>query len=101
MKKSGRAKPTAAQDLRHTAARDLGCINHPGTPASIHHCRENLGMGQAVNHDDFLNLCFYCHQDSSAGNISIHFNPIAFRKKYGTETQLMEKLNLMLREISY
>jgi hypothetical protein len=90
MKRKGRSKPTAEQQRRHDAIRALGCIIC-GRPAAIHHIREDLGMGQKVNHDRVLGICFDHHQSEEAGAISIHGTPILFQETYGTEYELEQK----------
>ena len=90
MKRKGRKKPTAEQQRYHDQVRDLGCLIC-GQPAAIHHVREGLGMGQAVDHDRVLPLCYSHHQGEELGDISLHGNTKEFEEMYGTEIEL-EKL---------
>lgn len=92
MKKKGRKKPTAEQQRRHDKIRDLGCIIC-GNWCSIHHIREDLGMGQAVDHDRVLGICYDHHQSEAAGAISIGKTPKLFWETYGTEAELETKTN--------
>lgn len=95
MKRKGRKKPTAEQQRYHDKVRALGCIIC-GRPAVIHHVMEGLGMGQAVDHDRPLPLCYDHHQSEEAGAVSIHGTPKEFVEAYGTEAELEEKLKCRL-----
>lgn len=91
MKRRGREKPTADQQHYHDKIRALGCIIC-GRPAAIHHIREGLGMGQAVNHWKIIPLCYDHHQSEENGCISIHGTPLLFIETFGTATELERKL---------
>lgn len=91
MKRKGRKRPTAEQQRYHDEVRELGCIIC-GRPAAIHHIREGLGLGQAVNHDRVLPLCYADHQSAEAGAVSIHNKPREFVLLYGTESELEQKV---------
>lgn len=95
MKRKGRKKPTAEQQRYHEKVRALGCLIC-GQPASIHHVREGLGMGQAVDHDRVLPLCYCDHQSEEAGCISLHGSPKEFIELHGTEIELDEILKIRL-----
>lgn len=100
MKRKGRKKPTAEQQRYHDKIRSLGCIICK-RPAALHHIRDGLGMGQTVNHDRVLPLCYDNHQSQEAGSISIHGTPKEFEEMYGTEIELEKLLERKLREIGY
>lgn len=91
MKSKGRTPPTAEQAHYHDTVRDVGCLVCR-SPASIHHVRDGLGMGQKVNHWRVLPLCYEHHQADGAGDISIHGSPKEFRELYGSEVDLEIKL---------
>lgn len=90
MKRKGRKPPTSEQKRRHDAIRELGCVIC-GRPGNIHHIREDLGMGQAVDHDRIICLDYDHHQSEEAGAISIHGTPMLFQETYGTESELEQK----------
>ena len=100
MKRKGRKKPTAKQQAYHDIVRFIGCIVC-GNHASIHHIREGLGMGQAVNHDEVLPLCYDDHQSEESGCVSLHGDPAGFVKSKGTEMDLKIKLRKKLKDIGY
>jgi hypothetical protein len=92
MKRKGRKPPTAAQKRRHDLLRKTGCVICFRYP-HIHHIREGLlGMGQAVDHDRVLPLCYDHHQSETTGAISLHGTPREFKEAFGTELELEQKL---------
>ncbi len=95
MKRKGRSKPTAEQQRRHDKIRALGCIVC-GNMAAIHHIREGLGMGQKVNHDRVLGICYDHHQSEESEAISIHGTPALFVFAFGTESELEIETNKRL-----
>lgn len=95
MKRRGRKRPTAEQQRYHDQVRALGCLIC-GNTAQIHHIREGLGMGQAVNHDRVLPLCYDHHQSEEFGCISLHGSPGEFVELHGTEIELEEILKIRL-----
>lgn len=73
-----------------------GCIackmdGYEDSQATIHHIRHGMGMGQRNNHFNVLPLCKLHHQDGGYG-VALHAGQEAFEAKYGTETELLEKL---------
>lgn len=61
---------------------DLGCIIHPGTPATLHHTRKGAGMGQRRGDHRALPLCLYCHQTGPTGDC-IEKGIAAWEAKHG------------------
>jgi hypothetical protein len=64
----------------------LGCLIH-GTPAVVHHIREQQGMGQRAGHFLTIPLCPECH----VGAFSIHKTPREFQALYGDELDLLNE----------
>jgi len=82
--------PTKQQKLRWDKIASLGCIIC-GSPACIHHA--STGGGGRKNHDIVLPLCRLHHQ----GALGIHtLGRKAWARIYGTEQELLEKLEEML-----
>lgn len=87
IKKTKRKTPDEIIHLDRVAS--LGCIIC-GSPASIHHIRTGMGMGQRAGHFDVLPLCHRHHQ----GADGIHtIGTKVWQKKYGTEIELLKKVN--------
>lgn len=81
---------------------DMGCIacllsGHQGTPAEIHHIRHGMGLGQRNDHFKAIPLCPAHHRGTSGNKIaSVHGAPNAFALEFGTELQLLSKVNELL-----
>ena len=74
----------------------LGCIICGG-PANLHHLRTGVGMGQRGR--DVLPLCQKHHQHGGFG-VAYHAGAREFEKNFGTELELLEKVNKLL-EVRY
>lgn len=86
---------TADEQKWGDAIVELGCIcchldGHPQTPASIHHI---LSGGRRIDHMHTLPLCERGHHqpDSRSGKFSVHYHRADFKKKYGSELELLAK----------
>ncbi len=80
---------TTESEKRHMSkVAELGCINHPGTPAEVHHATISVPRDNAL----VIPLCYECHR----GEFSIHNAKREFEAVYGTELQLLAKTNRML-----
>lgn len=80
---------------------DFGCLccfldGHPNTPPSVHHI---LRGGRRIDHLHTLPLCERGHHqpDKRSGKLSVHYDRAAFKAKYGTEMELLDKM----RELIY
>ena len=60
------------------------------SPAEIHHIRKHTGMGLRPSHFDTIPLCSGCHRTNK---ISVHLGKREFVKRYGTEQEILEKVN--------
>ena len=64
-------------------AQEVGCINHLGTPAQVHHL---LSGGNRISHMATVPLCCMCHDH-------VDSDKIWFRENYGTDAQLLSRTN--------
>ena len=84
--------PTKAQRAKWEIIRALGCCVCESYQAEIHHCY--TGMGGRKNHDAVIPLCTRHHR----GDRGIHtIGRKTWRAEYGTEQELIERTNAMLR----
>jgi hypothetical protein len=60
------------------------------TNAEVHHIRKHTGMGLRPSHFDTIPLCSGCHRTNK---ISVHLGKREFVKRYGTEQEILEKVN--------
>ena len=63
--------------------------------AEVHHIRKHTGMGLRPPHSDTIPLCYLHHR---TGKISVHLGKKEFEKRYGTEQEILKKIN---REIKW
>lgn len=69
----------------------LGCIICGGV-AEIHHIRMGMGLGQRNSHLNVIPLCHLHHRTGGHG-IAFHAGKKTWQKKYGTEMELLNKVN--------
>lgn len=80
-----------AQKERAAKLAEMGCVVCGAMPVELHHLF--TGGGGRKNHDYLAPLCFSHHR----GSEGIHFlGRKAFARKYGSEQELLQKLDLML-----
>lgn len=93
--------PTADQKRRYIAIADLGCIVGPSVfcagRITIHHCF--TGGGGRKDHDKTIPLCWEHHMGAQ-GIDGQRFSKRGWQAIYGTETELLEKVNGLLFERS-
>ena len=58
--------------------------------AEVHHIRKHTGMGLRPPHSDTIPLCYSHHR---TGKISVHLGKKEFEKRYGTEQEILKKVN--------
>ena len=58
--------------------------------AEVHHIRKHTGMGLRPSHFDTIPLCSGHHRTNK---ISVHLGKREFVKRYGTEQEILEKVN--------
>lgn len=79
---------------------DIGCIvcrihMDRYTPATIHHLRTGVGMGQKSPHGRVLPICPAHHQTGGYG-VAYHAGREEWERRYGTEEELLAKVNELL-----
>ena len=60
------------------------------TQSEVHHIRKNTGLSIRPDHKFTIPLCPKHHR---FGKISVHLGKKAFVKRYGTEQEILEKVN--------
>tara|TARA_R110001606_G_scaffold127326_2_gene261557 strand:+ start:211 stop:501 length:291 start_codon:yes stop_codon:yes gene_type:complete len=55
-------------------------------PATLHHIREGMGMGQKNTHFMVLPVCFHHH----LGKDGFHTSPKTWIEKYGKESEMLK-----------
>jgi len=58
--------------------------------SEVHHIRKHTGMGLRPSHFDTIPLCSGCHRTNK---ISVHLGKREFERRYGTEQEILEKVN--------
>jgi hypothetical protein len=74
---------------------DLGCIICGG-PAQVHHI--HTGIGKSRDDNKVIPLCIL-HHNAGIYGVSLHAGKKAFEKRFGTEQQLWELTQDLLRGI--
>ena len=90
----GKKRPNKIERERLQAIADLPCYacfqDGREVQAEIHHIRKHTGMGLRPSHFDTLPLCSGHHRTNK---ISVHLGKREFVKRYGTEQEILEKVN--------
>ena len=92
---------TKAEQVHKDAVAALGCLicylesGILGTPANLHHTKTGMGAGQRNDDWHVLPLCPRHHQTGGWG-VAYHAGPREWQRRYGTETQLLETVNVLL-----
>ena len=60
------------------------------TNAEVHHIRTQTGLGLRPSHFATIPLCSSHHR---TGKLSVHLGKKAFVARYGTEQEILEKVN--------
>lgn len=85
------------------AITELGCIacrldGRGKVPAEVHHPRSGTGLSLRAPHKDALPLCEKHHRGTDHPNTaSIHLSPMKFISQYGTEKDLWERTQQLLK----
>jgi len=58
--------------------------------SEVHHIRKHTGMGLRPSHFDTIPLCSGHHRTNK---ISVHLGKREFEKRYGTEQEILKKVN--------
>lgn len=91
MQSKGNA-PSAKQKLWRETLRTMGCVNHPGAPAEIHHVVGATGKQNKVSigHWFLLPLCSQCHRLEHEANVDLW--PKRFCAIWGTQRALFAEV---------
>jgi hypothetical protein len=78
----------------------LGCIaclvaGYGYSPPEIHHARNGAGMGQKSHYLKAIPLCHAHHRTGGYGT-ALHAGQKAFEDRYGTESELLAKVESLL-----
>ena len=60
------------------------------TNAEVHHIRTQTGLGLRPSHFATIPLCPQHHR---TGKVSVHLGKVEFEKRYGTQLEILEKVN--------
>ncbi len=60
------------------------------TNAEVHHIRTQTGLGLRPSHFATIPLCPKHHR---TGKLSVHLGKAEFEKRYGTQQEILEKVN--------
>ena len=60
------------------------------TQSEVHHIRKNTGLSIRPDHKFTIPLCPKLHR---FGKVSVHLGKKAFVERYGTEQEILEKVN--------
>jgi len=99
-KRKARSKATKAYMGR---VAELGCIacliaGTPGTPPELHHPRTDAGAGQKAPDSDVIPLCPPHHRGTMHPLVpSIHLDRLKFIETFGSEAELLERVQLILK----
>ncbi len=81
------------------AVAGLGCIacnklGFPGSPAQLHHIKNNTGVGRKSSHYEVIPLCHYHHTGSED---AYHHSPKKFTEKFGSQEDLLKETLELLK----
>jgi hypothetical protein len=99
-----RIKPGRQEDpVRLAAVRALGCFCcwmdfGLWVQAEAHHPRPGQGTGTKAPDGEAIGLCSRHHNEKHPDSLSLHRDPLEFRARYGTETQILDWVNACLHE---
>lgn len=87
-------KPNKLERERLQAVADMPCyacfIDGAERQSEVHHIRSQTGLGLRPSHFATIPLCPSHHR---TGKVSVHLGKKAFVKRYGTEQEILEKIN--------
>ena len=58
--------------------------------SEVHHIRTQTGLGLRPSHFATIPLCPQHHR---TGKVSVHLGKVEFEKRYGTQLEILEKVN--------
>jgi len=87
-------RPNKVERERLKTISEMPCyacfIDGKEVSSEVHHIRKHTGMGLRPSHFDTIPLCSGCHRTNK---ISVHLGKKEFVKRYGTEQEILEKVN--------
>mgnify|MGYP003113015741 FL=1 len=87
-------KPNKLERERLQAVADMPCyacyIEGREVAAEVHHIRSQTGLGLRPSHFATIPLCPEHHR---TGKLSVHLGKVEFEKRYGTQQEILEKVN--------
>jgi hypothetical protein len=90
----GKKKPNKLERERLATIGNMPCyacfIDGRETNAEVHHIRTHTGLGLRPSHFATIPLC---PSHNRTGKVSVHLGKKAFIEKYGTEQEILEKVN--------
>jgi hypothetical protein len=94
-----RKPPTKAESFHMSKVAAVGCIaciriGYSDTPAEVHHLRDGAGAGQRSGHYSTIPLCPHHHRH---GKNAIHQSKVNFEADFGTELELLEMVNRLIK----
>lgn len=101
-RRSFAAPSRAAVEARNAMLRELGCIccrldGWGFVAPEIHHPRSGTGAGQKASDLHGLPICPAHHRGTAHPSISsIHLDKLNFIARYGTEAELLARVNRMI-----
>ena len=90
----GKKKPKKLERERLATIGNMPCyacfIDGRETNAEVHHIRSQTGLGLRPSHFATIPLCPSHHR---TGKVSVHLGKKAFIERYGTEKEILDKVN--------
>ena len=90
----GKKKPNKLERERLATIGNMPCyacfIDGRETNAEVHHIRSQTGLSCRPSHFATIPLCGFHHR---YGKVSVHLGKKAFVERYGTEQEILEKVN--------
>jgi len=87
-------RPNKVERERLKTISEMPCyacfIDGKEVSSEVHHIRNHTGMGLRPSHFDTIPLCSGCHRTNK---ISVHLGKREFERRYGTEQEILEKVN--------
>ena len=90
----GKKRPNKIERERLATIGNMPCyacfIDGKEVSSEVHHIRKHTGMGLRPSHFDTIPLCSGHHRTNK---ISVHLGKREFVERYGTEQEILEKVN--------
>ena len=90
----GKKRPNKVERERLKTIGEMPCyacfIDGKENSSEVHHIRKHTGMGLRPSHFDTIPLCSGHHRTNK---ISVHLGKKEFERRYGTEQEILEKVN--------